>query len=449
MGRAEDLAQELTEQLRGLEDKAIARIGRVWSNALRDTIRKVEGLLDSFANQPEYDPDETPGAFLGSTPDGPVPISPTEKNLAAIGLEGQLIQELRAVLSQLPLSPRQQASIDSELEGLFDQAQALGTEYALELTRAHLGPALEGVVAPPERPPDPWPDREYREGQRFTRLFDLAASVAAAQRDFQSLSENYRRQAAATTSEHVAASKSYYAKWWNHWGESVSFEVARQMAAGPDPRKVKQALQARIPTINEAFRNRAETIARTETLMASGEAQERCYRKLRVGFVQYIATLDDRTCEWCAPRMGCLYWLGSVKTPIHPQCRCALVPVTLEGFAIENALAKRPTDTWEARAQADYANTIEKFVRATGGKKRLRPVGGAGDERAGDADYPLMERTQLPQTLRRRQLADDDPLNQAAADWPSGSPVWCPRRGWLDPVARQAYEQIQAEVRQL
>lgn len=322
--RREQLAQQLSDELRGLEDRQIKRIGAIWESALRDTIRQVMDRLDRIEAQPWYDPDTTPGAFLGSTPDRPVPIEPLQKNQASLYLQGQLIQDLRLVLTQLQLMPEQELQLEQELTELFDRAQDLGAEYAIQLTREGLEPALRAAGQPPDDPVlQQWPDRErerYQEGQRFTRLFDLAGSVAAAERDFRSLAMNYLRQREIATDAHVAASKHYYYKWWRHWGETVSFATARQMAAGPDPRRLKRELQKAIPNINEAFRNRAETIARTESLMASGEAQERSYRQMRVGFVQYVATLDDRTCEFCAPRHGCLYWIGSVKTPIHPNC---------------------------------------------------------------------------------------------------------------------------------
>jgi SPP1 gp7 family putative phage head morphogenesis protein len=169
------------------------------------------------------------------------------------------------------------------------------------------------------------------------------------------------------------------------------------MAAGPDPRRLKRELKKAIPNINEAFRNRAETIARTETLMASGEAQERTYRKLRVGFVQYVATLDDRTCEFCAPRAGCLYWIGSVKTPIHPKCRCSLTPVTLESLVLQNAFSENEDGTWEKEAQTTAAAVQRHFEELNGEGAAMRPIGGPGQAR-GSRDFPLMEKTALPQT---------------------------------------------------
>jgi SPP1 gp7 family putative phage head morphogenesis protein len=450
--RREQLAQQLTEELRGLEDQQISRIGRIWESALRQAMRRVMGLLDNIEAQPWYDPKTTPGAFAGSTPDGPVPIEPVEKNQAALYLQGQLIQDLRRVLDEVRLTPQQEVRLEEELSTLFNRAQDLGAEYALQLTRDGLEPALQ-VARPPETDPvlQQWPEREqarYQEGQRFTRLFDMAGSVAAAERDFRSLAMNYLRQRELATDAHVAASKHYYFKWWRHWGETVSFVTARQMAAGPDPRRLKRELQKAIPNINEAFRSRAETIARTETLMASGEAQERTYRRLRVGFVQYLATADDRTCDFCAPRHGCLYWIGSIKTPIHPNCRCATTPVTLESLVLQNSFAEGQESTWEAEAQAQAGAVQRHFEEANGEGAQMRPIGGPGQGRS-VRDLPLMERNGLPATKKRQALPADDPRNAGSRPWPAGEPVWCPRRGWLDPNARMAYESVVAEVKQL
>lgn len=446
--RRQQLVDERSAALRGIEGQALRRIGRIWESALSDTIRKVFARLEQIAEQPDYDPRSTPGAFLGSTPDGPADIDPFDKNAASIYLQGQLIQDLRTVLADWPLNQKQQDRLDRELSWLFEKAADIGEEYAQALTRATLEPALQAIANPPEREPSPWPDRSgpYQEGQRFTRLFDLEASVAAAERDFKSLAENYRLQRDLATSVSVAASKDYYAKWWGNWGETVSFETSRQLAAGLDLDALAANLRRRLPDINQAFRNRHQTIARTEGLLAAGVAQERCYRRLRVGFVQVMATEDERVCDWCAPRMGCIYWLGSIRAPFHPNCRCATAPVTLENLAIQNAIATDPADRWEEQAREMAANTIKEFQRANGPEAVMRPTGGPGEARSSPRDFPLMEKTGLPGTVGRSKLPSTDPLNQAAEKWPAGNPVWCPRRGWLDQDARRAYEAVVAQV---
>jgi hypothetical protein len=131
-----------------------------------------------------------------------------------------------------------------------------------------------------------------------------------------------------------------------------------------------------------------------------------------------------------------------VKTPIHPNCRCGESPITLESLAIQNSLATKTSETWEAQFQAHAAATMAQYRAANGAEAVARPVGGPGDMRGKPGDFPLMERKGLPQSVVKKALSPDDPLNQAARDWPAGDPVWCPRRGWLDPQARAAYEAI-------
>ncbi len=78
--RSIELIEQLDQELRGLEDAQLRKLRGIFDEALRRTIRSLLNRLDRIAEQPEYDPATTPGAFLGSTPEGPVPITPLAKN---------------------------------------------------------------------------------------------------------------------------------------------------------------------------------------------------------------------------------------------------------------------------------------------------------------------------------------------------------------------------------
>jgi SPP1 gp7 family putative phage head morphogenesis protein len=457
--RSLELIAELDQELRGLEDAQLRKLRGIFDEALRRTIRSITDRLERIAEQPEYDPATTPGAFLGSTPGGPTPITPLQKNQASLYLQGQLAQDLQAIVNRFPADRAANAALNQELSELYDRAQDLGTEYAIELSRDMLPPAavlsgrhpaLQDPQLPPAAPPAPTdapaPGSPYQEGQSFTRLLNLGATIAASERDFKTLSANYRRQRNAATDERVRASKDYFFRWWRDWGDTVQFETATQLASGVDSRKLARTLRQRLPHINDAFRGRAETIARTETHIAAGEARERTFRRVGVGFVRHVATADDVVCEFCAPRMGCLYYAGSVKTPLHPNCRCALSPITLEALVIQNQLATNPGERWEAQQQALAAATREKYEEANN-IRAWRPIGGTGEAR-GPQDYPLMERTALPATRPRPNQANN-PANGGARPWPSGDPVWTPSRGWINAAAREAYEAMVLEVAEL
>ena len=457
--RSLELLEELDQQLQGLEDRQLRKLRGIFDEALRRTIRNLSDRLERIGEQPEYDPATTPGAFIGSSPGGPVPITPLKKNQASLYLQGQLAQDLQAIINRFPADRAANAALNRELTELYNKAQDLGTEYALELSRDMLPPAavlssrhpsLQDPQLPPAAPPAPTdapaPGSPYQEGQSFTRLLNLGAVIAASERDFKTLGANYRRQRNAATSDRVWASKDYFFRWWRDWGDAVQFETATQMATGVDSRALARNLKARLPHINDAFRNRAETVARTETHIAAGEARERTFRRVGAGFVRFVATADDQVCEFCAPRMGCLYYAGSVKTPIHPNCRCGLSPITLEALVIQNQLAANRGERWEDQQQALAAATREKFEQANG-IRPYRPIGGTGEPR-GPRDYPLMERSTLPATTPR-PTPENTPANGGARPWPSGDPVWTPSRGWINAAAREAYEAMVIEVAEL
>jgi SPP1 gp7 family putative phage head morphogenesis protein len=70
------------------------------------------------------------------------------------------------------------------------------------------------------------------------------------------------------------------------------------------------------------------TIARTETLAAGNAAAKERYTAAGVETVEWVAALDDRVCPECEGKHGNVYPLDqSPDLPVHPNCRCTLVPV--------------------------------------------------------------------------------------------------------------------------
>ena len=99
---------------------------------------------------------------------------------------------------------------------------------------------------------------------------------------------------------------------------------------------------------------RTEMIARTETIRASNYGTVGTFNALGVLYKEWIVTDDDRLCPWCASMEGTIiktndyfFQQGSQLTvdvdgspralqlnyedvtgpPLHPFCRCSLVPV--------------------------------------------------------------------------------------------------------------------------
>jgi hypothetical protein len=110
---------------------------------------------------------------------------------------------------------------------------------------------------------------------------------------------------------------------------------------------------------------RAERIARTATIWAYNDAAEQVYRDYGISAKEWLVTADDVTCEFCMAMSGQVVRVGEAffaagtmlegegtvtdyvgiehadllelpyaieHPPLHPYCRCALMPVVTDGM---------------------------------------------------------------------------------------------------------------------
>lgn len=84
----------------------------------------------------------------------------------------------------------------------------------------------------------------------------------------------------------------------------------------------------------EASTSRAKKIARTEVMKAANSATQAAY--IQSGIIdrnEWLAALDERTDPECVALngevvpVGKMFSAGVIKPPLHPNCRCTLVPV--------------------------------------------------------------------------------------------------------------------------
>lgn len=91
-------------------------------------------------------------------------------------------------------------------------------------------------------------------------------------------------------------------------------------------RDVREAIRGDAHVPDGGLHARAEMIARTELGTAKTDASKQRYAEAGVDLVQWYATLDERTCIYCAARHGNAYRIGDAVVPAHPNCRCYLAP---------------------------------------------------------------------------------------------------------------------------
>lgn len=98
---------------------------------------------------------------------------------------------------------------------------------------------------------------------------------------------------------------------------------------------------------DRGLRYRLEMIARTEILRASNMGALAIYdanSDVLQGW-EFIATNDDRTCEECGAADGKQYAFDdeSDKPPLHPNCRCSVLPVLINSELSNRIAGQRQT----------------------------------------------------------------------------------------------------------
>ncbi len=112
----------------------------------------------------------------------------------------------------------------------------------------------------------------------------------------------------------------------------MSSILAQFLVEGKSPRDAARELSRQL----EIFKNRARTIARTEMIRAHHEANINVYEQAGIEEVkiqaEWVATKDDRVCLKCSSLDGRIFSLEEIRPmiPVHPNCRCAAVPVINE-----------------------------------------------------------------------------------------------------------------------
>lgn len=120
---------------------------------------------------------------------------------------------------------------------------------------------------------------------------------------------------------------------------------------------------------DEAKSVRALRVSRTEALKAANRGALEAYKQSGVvAGKEWFTSEDEQVCQWCAPLNGKVYALGQnffnqgdsylgkegglIKfnledipaPPLHPNCRCTLVPITVNQLDVHNGHTHKAED---------------------------------------------------------------------------------------------------------
>lgn len=141
--------------------------------------------------------------------------------------------------------------------------------------------------------------------------------------------------------------------------KAIRRAITQSQIAGdsiPDAiKRLSRALGVDVKGIaNHGLRYRLEMIARTEILRASNMGAMQIYsanRDVLKGW-EFIATKSERTCEKCGHLDGVRFTFRQrrYQPPLHPNCRCSLLPVLIDEGVQKSIAGKRITyDEWRRR----------------------------------------------------------------------------------------------------
>lgn len=158
--------------------------------------------------------------------------------------------------------------------------------------------------------------------------------------------------------------------------DGIQDAVARGLARGASMPEVARLLR-RGTDIVETYRNRLVAIARTEVQRVANTVAWQTYQANEdvLAGVEWLATLDSRTCLVCAPLHGKTWTVadarrggdpgmppGYRRPPLHPRCRCFLAPISKSWHALGldpdrrhdgEPPADMTFDAWLRRADAE------------------------------------------------------------------------------------------------
>ena len=128
----------------------------------------------------------------------------------------------------------------------------------------------------------------------------------------------------------------------NAMASDIRDELLQSMINGESMRDAAKRIEGVLGIDGEdSYWARANAIARTEIMRAQNMGRTSIYddnRDIMEDSDEWVATEDDRLCEWCMRRDGMTMdeiekapyyddpWENSTDLPLHPHCRCTSAP---------------------------------------------------------------------------------------------------------------------------
>lgn len=163
--------------------------------------------------------------------------------------------------------------------------------------------------------------------------------------------------------EHLAETriegKTFSDRVWedtNKLASRVSSDVEQALIQGTSPEKLAKKVKSDFGST--AYQ--AQRVINTEVARATTAAQTESYKASGVvNRVMWDAALEDSTCDECAALDGKIFDIDDAPDlPLHPNCRCALIPV-IDGWQPTEKRENEVASETDEKRVIDYTSVIK------------------------------------------------------------------------------------------
>lgn len=154
------------------------------------------------------------------------------------------------------------------------------------------------------------------------------------------------------------------------WGDNrrltrqLQTEITQAVIRGDSIDRTSRVIAERMGV---GYRN-AQRLVRTEMAHIQTESAYNAYRDSGVVLkYEYLATLDEKTCSICGPMDGQVFSFAEKEEgvnigPLHPNCRCDIVPHFDDEPATDRRIARLDGETFHLPANMTYNQWYDKYV---------------------------------------------------------------------------------------
>lgn len=145
-------------------------------------------------------------------------------------------------------------------------------------------------------------------------------------------------------------------------------EITRSFILGGKPDDAIKNMEKYLQDSTTNAKRKAARLIQTEQAYFASEAQKDCFKDLDVEEFEFVASLDEHTCDICGQMDGQHLPMTDFKTgitapPLHPFCRCTTVPFFNDEWADgERAARNADGQTYYVPADTTYSEWKKEHV---------------------------------------------------------------------------------------